>query len=82
MLAELRAEAERRGVTVQSHIRDLLMARSLARQGDSLARLLWIPEADPQQRAEVSAPDSQEEPLSAAAQAFKAALLDLDDDED
>jgi hypothetical protein len=82
MLTELRAEAERRGVTVQSHIRDLLMARHLARQGDSLARLLWIPEVEQERLTEALAPDNPEEPSDAAAQAFKAALLDLDDDEE
>lgn len=45
MVAELMTEASKRGVLPQQHIFDLLKARHLARLGDSLQALLWIPVA-------------------------------------
>jgi hypothetical protein len=45
LLAELRAEANARGVSLQQHIYDLLRARYLARRGQALSDLLWIPGA-------------------------------------
>jgi hypothetical protein len=43
VLAELEREAAAREVSVQQHIYDLLVARYLARQGQTLADLLWVP---------------------------------------
>ena len=43
LLAELEDEATVRGVSVQQHIYDLLRARYLARRGQALGDLLWVP---------------------------------------
>jgi hypothetical protein len=43
VLAELEREVLAREVSVQQHIYDLLVARHLARQGQALADLLWVP---------------------------------------
>jgi hypothetical protein len=43
VLVELEREAAAREVSVQQHIYDLLIARYLARQGQGLADLLWLP---------------------------------------
>jgi hypothetical protein len=41
---EVVAEAERRNVTVQQHLHDLIRSRWLARQGEThMADLLWVP---------------------------------------
>ncbi len=41
---EVVAEAERRNVTVQQHLHDLIRSRWLARQGEPhMADLLWVP---------------------------------------
>jgi hypothetical protein len=81
MLAELREEAHKRGVSLQAHMRDLLVARHLARQGESLARLLWVPEPEPPISDGAPVPLEGNDAEERAAEAFKAALLAPDDDE-
>ena len=74
LLAELRAEATTRGVSLQQHIYDLLRARYLARRGQALSELLWVPGAPP------ATHETASEPVSApdqAAQAAAGAWLDL-----
>jgi len=73
VLAELEAEATARGVSVQRHIYDLLRARYLARRGQALRDLLWIP-------GEVAPAVEEEAPVSSAASSAAAAWLDLQDD--
>lgn len=58
MVIELMEEANKRGVLLQQHIFDLLMARYLARRGDSLQALLWIPSA-PETEQTPNGSDSQ-----------------------
>lgn len=70
-LAELRAEAEMRGVSLQQHIYDVLRARYLARHGQSYAELLWTPGAPVVTTAE---------PPPSAAGAAAAAWLDMQDE--
>lgn len=43
LLAELEQETKARGVELQQHIYDLLRARYLARRGQAISDLLWIP---------------------------------------
>jgi hypothetical protein len=43
LLAELASEAVRRGVTLPQHVYDLLRARYLARRGQTMGDLLWVP---------------------------------------
>jgi hypothetical protein len=43
LLDELAQEATQRGVKLQQHIYDLLRARYLARRGQALNELLWVP---------------------------------------
>ncbi|HEU4327610.1 MAG TPA: hypothetical protein VFS21_31005 [Roseiflexaceae bacterium] len=84
MLAELRQEAELRGVSVQQHIRDLLIARHLARHGVDPQSLLWIPTSPAPAAAvpaEAAAP-AEEDEATAAARALKASLLSQLDDDD
>jgi hypothetical protein len=72
-LAELLAEASARGVSVQQHIYDLLMARYLARRGQSFEALLWTPCAAVAAAPEPAAPTS-------AAGAAAAAWLGLQEE--
>lgn len=71
MVVELMAEVGVRGVTLQQHIFDLLRARYLARQGQSLHAALWYPTpgggevADPPNGS-----DSDDAPGARAAAAF------------
>lgn len=67
MLVELLAEAAARGVSVQQHIYDLLVARHLARRGQSLEALLWTPCGTTPQAPEPLAPATA---ASAAASAW------------
>lgn len=67
VLAELLAEAAARGVSVQQHIYDLLVARYLARRGQSLEALLWTPCGAAPQAPEPPAPATA---ASAAASAW------------
>lgn len=73
VLAELEAEATARGVSVQQHIYDLLRARYLARRGQALADLLWIP-------AQAAVVGEEAPPPHSAASSAAAAWLDLQDD--
>lgn len=76
VLHELEQEAEQRGVSLQQHIYDLLRARYLARHGDSLAALLWTPDAAAQ-----SAPEPPAAPVTPdAAGAAASAWLDLSEE--
>lgn len=79
LLAELDDEAARRGVPLQQHLYDLLRARHLARQGDTLAACLWVPEG--------AAPRTTDPTPTRTAQTAQAAanvwldLLSADDEE-
>jgi hypothetical protein len=70
VLAELGTEATARGVTVQQHIYDLLRARYLARRGQALAELLWIP-------TPAAVVEEAPSPSATAATVAAAAWLDL-----
>lgn len=74
-LDELLSEAQTRGVSVQQHIYDLLRARYLARHGQALSDLLWIPGVP----SPVPLPEDPSPPPTAAA-AAAAAWLDLQDE--
>lgn len=86
MLQELRQEADLRGVTIQQHIRDLLMARHLQRRGQDYQALLWVPSTGSSPPPVTPNPESEvteEDEATAAARALKASLLSqLDDDEE
>lgn len=73
MLAELLTEAAVRGVSVQQHIYDLLRARYLARRGQALGDLLWVPCG-----AALATPEPL--PSATAAGAAAAAWLDLQEE--
>ena len=73
LLAELEEEATARGVSVQQHIYDLLRARYLARRGQALGELLWVPGGG---AAQEGAPESAPAPDQAAREAA-GAWLDL-----
>jgi hypothetical protein len=70
-LAELESEATARGVSLQQHIYDLLRARYLARRGQALGDLLWVP-GTPATHEGVPEP-----PPDGAARAAAGAWLDL-----
>lgn len=76
LLAELDNEAQRRGVPLQQHLYDLLRARYLARQGDTLAACLWVPEG----AAPPVPPEQTTARTDQTAQAAAAAWLDLLDE--
>lgn len=76
LLQELAGEAAQRGVTLPQHVYDLLRTRYLARRGQALGDLLWVPgEGVSQGREEEPAPS----PAGAAAGAASAWLGMLDE---
>lgn len=79
MLAELISEAGQRGVELQQHLYDLLRGRFLARQGQSLAALLWVP-GTPTSPPATTTTDEVADPTpptgAAAAAAWADVLLD------
>jgi hypothetical protein len=74
LLDELAEEATQRGVKLQQHIYDLLRARYLARRGQTLNELLWVPSLP----TSTLAPALEEIPTDAAANAATAWLSLLD----
>ena len=77
LLTELAGEAAQRGVTLPQHVYDLLRARYLARRGQAIGALLWVP-GEGVSRTEEDEPAVP--PASAAAGAASAWLGMLDDE--
>ena len=77
VLEELSDEAEQRGVELQQHIYDLLRGRYLLRRGESLATLLWLPDATTTDPAEGPARQSAAAVSDRSASAAASAWADL-----
>jgi hypothetical protein len=78
LLTELTGEAIQRGVTLPQHVYDLLRGRYLARRGQTLSDLLWVPGVPPPPASVVL--DLVPEKANGAATAAAGAWLDMLDD--